>query len=391
MKNSRQTFVYQELKKKILQGDYQPGDFLPSLRVLANEFSSSVTPVYKATQQLAEGGYIELLHGSGMRVRANSPEEIQAARKPIVQFLGIASAYHEKPGEVHSLPATSDWLLWELTHCPSITVAAAHFQVREQEVFLSRLKEAYFSDAQVVVFAYPEQPDPSAMEWIRKIITAGKAVVYLGNRISIPGCDMVRGDYREGTRQLTRYLLERGHRHILRFHDSFANWYEQQKQQGYEVALTEHNETAAKPSHGLLRQAPAAGGEVLTHDEETERNISLIEDALQQAPLTAIMAANDIAVIMLRIALSRMGREDIELVGYDASWPELGFIKHYIDKHEAEVHYEKPPVSVDSGFRQVGLELATLAIARATGKLPNKPQSVLVPHRLVVPPHATTA
>lgn len=386
MKNSRQTVVYRELRRKILSGAFGDREFLPSLRTLAGSFSTSVTPIYKAIQKLEEEGILESIHGSGTRLRPGVGVSKIGARKPMVQYLGVAANYHGsvQPSSHFTLPATSDWLLWELTHCAEIAAGVAHFPAEDEGAFVGRLNDAIPSDASVIVFADPEEPGQAAQDAVQSALVAGKHVVHLATRVVLPGCDGVRGDFCEGSRLLTRYLLDRGHRNILRLHGNLALWYEQQKQQGFEKAICEWNGGGAPLAQGILR---FASGEQVIHpgyEEETARHAATIQAVLDQVPITAIMAPNDSAAITLRVALAGLGIRNIEVTGYDANWEELGEIRSFVERHSQEVAMAHPPTSVDAGFRQKGMELARLAIARALGRLPAQPQCVTVPHRLVL-------
>lgn len=57
------------LKKKIQQGDYAAGEYLPSENELCRQFSITRTTARKALDELVKDGYIERKHGKGSCVK----------------------------------------------------------------------------------------------------------------------------------------------------------------------------------------------------------------------------------------------------------------------------------------------------------------------------------
>lgn len=69
-KSPRYVQVYQMLKKKIEEGDYQPGQRLPSKRVLAEVCSCSLNTIENALSLLEEEGYIRMEQRRGAFVES---------------------------------------------------------------------------------------------------------------------------------------------------------------------------------------------------------------------------------------------------------------------------------------------------------------------------------
>lgn len=69
-KSPRYVQVYQMLKKKIEEGDYQPGQRLPSKRVLAEVCSCSLNTIENALSLLEEEGYISMEQRRGAFVES---------------------------------------------------------------------------------------------------------------------------------------------------------------------------------------------------------------------------------------------------------------------------------------------------------------------------------
>lgn len=69
--------VYESIRKRILSGEYDPGDFLPSEPKLKEEFGVSIITVRRALHELEHDGLIERRQGLGSVV-------LDAAAKPVV-------------------------------------------------------------------------------------------------------------------------------------------------------------------------------------------------------------------------------------------------------------------------------------------------------------------
>src|SRR5690554_2644443 len=72
---SSSSFVFEEIKRKIMAGEFPPGEHLREAS-LAKEFSVSRTPVREALRQLSESGLVIFLENQGARVRVWKKEEI---------------------------------------------------------------------------------------------------------------------------------------------------------------------------------------------------------------------------------------------------------------------------------------------------------------------------
>jgi GntR family transcriptional regulator, rspAB operon transcriptional repressor len=72
---SLQDVAYDELKQRIVSGEYPPGSFL-SARELADQLSMSKTPVHAALGRLAEQGYVTISPQRGAVVRALTFQEV---------------------------------------------------------------------------------------------------------------------------------------------------------------------------------------------------------------------------------------------------------------------------------------------------------------------------
>ena len=60
--------VYEELRKDIMEGNYQPGEYLPPIREEAKRLGVARNTIENAYLMLAEEGYIQAKRGQGSRI-----------------------------------------------------------------------------------------------------------------------------------------------------------------------------------------------------------------------------------------------------------------------------------------------------------------------------------
>ena len=66
-----------QIKNLILSGKLQPGDALPSMRLLAKELRISVITTKRASEELERDGFIETVTGKGSFVASQNSELIR--------------------------------------------------------------------------------------------------------------------------------------------------------------------------------------------------------------------------------------------------------------------------------------------------------------------------
>jgi DNA-binding transcriptional regulator YhcF (GntR family) len=82
------SFINEMLEK----GIWKPGDLLPSISQLASSAKVSTVPMWKAVHQLDSEGILEVLHGSGTRVKSITEEIQGTVRKG---WLGLRDRIHK--------------------------------------------------------------------------------------------------------------------------------------------------------------------------------------------------------------------------------------------------------------------------------------------------------
>lgn len=84
-------YIYEDLKKKIEEGDFPVGSFLPKENDLAESYAVSRETLRKAQSMLQEEGFIQKIHGRGAKVLDVSKLEISTQR--ITSFSKLMSRH----------------------------------------------------------------------------------------------------------------------------------------------------------------------------------------------------------------------------------------------------------------------------------------------------------
>lgn len=69
--------IFDQLKEDILTGKYQDGEYLPSIRGLAQDLKISVITTMKAYEQLQSEGLVTAVQGKGYYVNAQNSEMLK--------------------------------------------------------------------------------------------------------------------------------------------------------------------------------------------------------------------------------------------------------------------------------------------------------------------------
>jgi DNA-binding LacI/PurR family transcriptional regulator len=193
--------IKRQLRQRILDGQFEPGGTLPTIRSLAKSFNVSTKTVQKAIHALSDEGMIEAKRGTGLFIKSQ-------AFKP--------GGGGQRIGLLHS--ATPDYLQGELYPKPIIDTMTAELQAAGYtlipcslakldrlalEAELAKLKLGglilFEVDADRVVFELLELRLP---------------MVSIDHDCYRHGVSSVVFDNIFGTFQTTKLLIEQGHRHI---------------------------------------------------------------------------------------------------------------------------------------------------------------------------------
>ena len=88
--------IYKDLKQKIENGEYPYQELLPSENTMVDIYSSSRNTIRRAVLELAEQGYVQSLHGKGVRVIYQPVDQADFTLGGIESFKESAERNHRK-------------------------------------------------------------------------------------------------------------------------------------------------------------------------------------------------------------------------------------------------------------------------------------------------------
>ncbi|MEM6822331.1 MAG: GntR family transcriptional regulator [Verrucomicrobiota bacterium] len=384
-----QTEISRSIRKQIQNGTYEIGAFLPPIRQLARQFHTSITPVNKALEELAEAGYVEKTQGSGVRVAASHQATAKVQARPLVELI----AYWDAPGvkkpskSIHRLEAVEEWLTWSLSQSEKIRLVLTSVNRENTQQVEQRFQEILDINPDGLVSAMPMPPSPKTLKIIRKVKTQNIPFCYFAAFVDLQDCDRIHSDFESGQYQLTRYLTEKGHKNIARIAVSSDFYYDQLKQEGFTKALKEVGLTKKQAATFTID----GGLHSLPLDKRYQLLLRKLSSHLEKYTITAVMAPNDLDVAIVRRCLHELDRQDVEVVGYDAIWSEFDrddwsqFLGEHYSMYKPFTKRTDRPVSVDTHLDQVALAISELITERLLGRLSKEPQIRTIPQTLVIP------
>ena len=287
--------VYDGLKKDILEGKYKSGDLLPSENQIADEYTVDRTTVRKALQLLVEEKLVEKRPGKGSVVTGQGYEmECKPSGKGMaIGFLlprgnSITKAFYallfyeaEKECQKHGCTLVYSTLddednLDEIVSSHKLSGA----------IFVSNVAERHLD---------------------RAIQISLPSVLANGMNEKMPS---IVSDNFNGAYQVTRYLLEMGHRRIAVITGITSYYANQERYRGFSYAMME----AGVP----IREEYIISTPSWEMESGVEATRKLLESCSQRP--TAIFGFNDRLAVGAVQAIQQEGMrvpDDISVVGYD--------------------------------------------------------------------------
>ncbi len=377
--NSPVNIALRAIRQWIDDGRIGRNERLPSVRAIAGELEVSTHGVWTAIKQLEQDGWIGRSGRYHIVAKTPANTPLSLASDSIV-ILGEAAevGYHDllatgfdRNLEIGAMLATRHHQLYSLMLSPQML----------DEQRLDRL----VAEQPRGVISFDNTLLPGAGQNILdRFRQANVPVMIYGSRDRWPEYDTIESDHEAGAYALTRLLVERGCRRILRYWalaegtNTHVSWLKQ-RNDGYERAITEAN---------LEILPPVQYNDLTIHietREQFEHWSCLVAGHLvkhfgsSDLPVDAIMVVSDGFIFSIGSACRILGKEpgrDVLIVGYDNYWQQSHDRQWISDIH--------PLATVDKCNRDCGRELVNLLMARIGGELPDEPQHRRIRPNIVV-------
>ena len=133
--------IYKDLKQKIENGEYPYQELLPSENTMVDIYSSSRNTIRRAVLELAEQGYVQSLHGKGVRV-------IYQPVDPADFTLGGIESFKESAERNHRKTSTKVIQFTEITADARVS-ANTGFAVGSELYYIQRVR--YLEDKALIL------------------------------------------------------------------------------------------------------------------------------------------------------------------------------------------------------------------------------------------------
>ena len=302
------------LIEQIDQGIFKPGDKIPTEEELSHLTGLARATIRQAIQNLVNMGHLLRKKRLGTFV---IDVQVEKDKKTIVGILipDIRAGYAPELARGAEDEAAKSRHSLILCNTDDLFVKA--------DFHADRLIDQSVSGVIFIPTAAPDEKNRNIVEkFLRKNIP-----VVLADRI-IPGMDMdyVTTDNMQGAYNLTKYLIEKGHRHIaLTLSNRFSS--ERDRYEGYKKALSDHDIPLDRDIVAI-HNGPYAEKPYQAHARKLLKKFTTI---------SAIFAGQDRVAYLIYSMAEEMGLsipEDLSLVGYDDLRPTCSHIMSLTTMHQ---------------------------------------------------------
>lgn len=346
----------------IRTGHIASGQALPAERELAKTMGVARVTVRSALAELVREGLLEASFRRQHRVAGLASGGLMS------RTVAVLSKHHQKD---HARRGYD--LAIQLDTSRLLEQAGLHvLNLNPQTLLDGGLTHLLSQRPRAVLVTYDVSESEVGPDLIAACAEARIPVTAYGYSPALRRCDVVTCDQEAGSHALTRWLLQRGRRRILRVWRvrSDSHWL-RQRDAGHERAMREAGVAVLPP---VVVPGLPDGIPDLTAWNTTVRALAgyLPEHLCAAQPVDAIMVASDPHANQVAAALRLFGKvpnEDIDIVGYDHTWAE-----------EPSRQWEAtgPLATVDKRCDRICQELAALVLDRIDGRLPEMPQRRVV-------------
>jgi LacI family transcriptional regulator len=362
--------IARSLKERIERREFQPGEWLPTERELAREFSADRSTVRTAIAHLAEQRLIVRENGRRPWINAPAgdvPERSEESGRP--SALQTIAAIVPQPPTYPALSAIQRGILHTLHQANSsyrLIVFDNQGEAWPRSVALERHALAAIENDGIAAAVLWHIGGDETLPDIERLQRKGIPLVLLDRLPEGLLCDFVGVDNRAAAREAISYLIRLGHRRIAHLTSAHNILTVREREEGYAEMLLAHG---LEPSPDLVYR--------LEDHDDLYPNVGPAVDhflSLPEPP-TAVFALKDLLAHAFIAEVKARGLrvpEDISVIGFDDH-----------DRHSLQ-----PPVltTVHQPFDRMGQRAAELLLQRLSSpRLTNTPcQHVMLPAPLVI-------
>ncbi len=353
--------ITQQLRERLQNAVYEAGAFLPSERLLAEEFGVSRPTLRKALAPLVEAGMLVNHPGVGTRVaQTNGMQTGQRGQKA-----GPKEARSDWRIIALLLPDINNRFFIEVTEAIEYTALQRGYQLllcnsrRQASLEAVHVRQLAARSVDGVIIGHdPNQEPPATLALLEE---AGIPFVFLFGSPRAAQYDSIVLDEQAGVQQVLKYLFSLGHREIA-FCRPVAGDTPHPRETAYRTILRESALAVREPFILPFEKLEGVSG------------LDAVRKLLAAKPKpTAVFAGNDHSALILLKHLAALGvrvPEDVSVVGFD----NLAFTEHLTT----------PLTTVDQPKQEIGRRAVELLLERIMFPGSAAPiHEVLHPHLII--------
>lgn len=299
--------IKEDIKKRILEGEWLGGTRLPSSRDFAGSYQASVNTVEKAIKELCAEGLLkrDSRRGTFIETGVLSPGGVNRSGLIAASVIGI-----DNPLWATALRGIQDVLSLRGYHLLSYS------DDRNLDKVETLVKSAVAKRMDGIIMSpiFDKSQGERSRQLYELLKSNGIPVVFLDRHFYNSEIPFVTSDNTAGAYKLTKMLIDKGHRRIMFVRNSNLSTLNERllgvKQAFLDAGLD------FEPDLDVLLPS-----EFENFSDEFEMYCARLEEVIRKVPCTAIFSANDqIAEAVLNV-LERMNKRipgDVSLVTYDA-------------------------------------------------------------------------
>jgi GntR family transcriptional regulator, arabinose operon transcriptional repressor len=272
--------VYSSLQERIKAGEFKADEALPPERQLVKDYGVSRITIVKALDTLESEGFIRREHGRGTFV--NAQPSVAAEETPTIAFISGVMVHPY----IYSVLMGTARAAAEKHY--SLYMIGLHTEEVDDQFALEQATAK--NVAGVVIYPRPGEKDYSLCQ---KILERGIPLVMVDRYYKSMENDYIIFDEEVASYQLTKYMIERGHKNIaLLTHYEVEASSIHNRIRGYRRALEEHD----LYQDDLLWFDVYAGLHISKGQIGNEKMTRKLRERLENSNATALLAVNhDIA------------------------------------------------------------------------------------------------
>lgn len=379
LKGSSQAYIVDTVQDWVANGKLGEGDALPPMRRLAEQFAVDKSTICRALSALQSAGVVRR---QGRRLHVVRPGSASADSVDWTSgMVGVVTA-----SDVTKAPPTAGW-----AGISPHVLAALHEGGRYAAVFRPEMVDDQplrdLVNSNVAGFILTPVSDEALQDrWIGLLSEANVPFVLYGEEFGDERdpaqLNVVTLDHEDAAYQLSRWLIGRGCRRILRYwphqHDRLHRpaWLKD-RDRGHERAAREAGHELLPPVE-FHRPIEKVSTPKQAFDARVRQAAGhLVEHLLAREPIDAIVTATDTHAFEVAAACRLFGKtpnKDVLITGFDGYWQTCEYRQH---------ESVGPIVTVEQDLAMIGREMVRLLDKQIQAGSSMTPELVRLPAKLI--------